>query len=250
MKIVYTLLLPSLFLMSCGEKSESKEENSSSENTDTPSETVVEEETCEALNTFIPKGWKTLKKATGDLNKDGIDDVALVVQNTDPSKISTDSPMEMNANDRQLIILFGKKKADCYSLSTKSETFILKHDQENMDEPFEDISISKGTLKISFKEFYTMGSWSTGSSDYIWRFQDGDFKLIGANTSNFHRADGDAVDVSVNFSTNKYSVKTYNMFDEDVKEVETWKKLQLKELKTFSSFKKPWTWNINEDVNL
>ena len=33
---------------------------------------------------FIPKGWKTLIIKKGDLNKDKIDDVVLVIQKNDP----------------------------------------------------------------------------------------------------------------------------------------------------------------------
>lgn len=250
MKIGTILLALSLSVVACSEKTEQTATAPESQDSTNEADAKIETEECTSLESFIPEVWEVLKKAKGDLNKDGFDDVAMVIQNTDPRKYSGVVPMRINSNDRKLIILFGQKKAGCYTLNTKSETFILMHEQENMDDPFEDMTISKGTLKISFKEFYNMGSWSSGNYSYIWRFQDGEFKLIGANTLNYHRGSGDATETSVNFSTNKYSLKTFNIADEEVEEVETWKTVKLKELKTFSTFKKPWTWSINEDLNI
>lgn len=248
MKITSILLPLALLLFACGEKTDETTVAKDGEVVTTDAGEEIAEAECNSLESFIPEAWEIVKKVKGDLNKDGINDVAMVLQDTDPRAFIGEEPMRINSNDRKLIILFGQKKAGCYTLNVKSETFILKHEQENMDDPFEDISISKGTLKISFIEFYNMGGSDSGSYSYIWRFQEGEFKLIGANSIVHNRMSGDGVEASVNFSTNKYSLTSFNIADEEVDEVETWKKLKLKELKTFSTFKEPWSWKINEDL--
>lgn len=238
-------------LNSCSSTQDDSVNETDTERSVEPSEVSTEApEVCEDVNSFVPEGWKIVKKVTGDLNKDGFADATLVIQKTDASKIQKTNGGTMDTNPRTLMVLFGAGKKDCYALNMKSESFIVAHDDEYMEDPFEDIEIKNGSLKISFTNFRSMGSWETSQYAYIWRYQDGSFKLIGANESTFHRADGDARDVSVNFSTKKYSITTYNMFDEEVAEEVVWKKLDSKDLKTFESFKAPWTWKVNTDIYL
>lgn len=251
MKLLYSLAIISIGFVSC---QSAKDETETSKD-DTPElelasteEEAEEVEECGAMNSFVPEGWKIIEKANGDLNKDGISDAAFVIQETNPDNITVEYEIEMNKNPRELLILFGTAESDCYTLNTRSETFIVTHEDEIMDDPFQGIEIVKGTLKIEFNLFYNMGSWTTSGYTYVWRFQDDSFKLIGANSTEFHRGDGGGTDFSANFSTNKYSITRYNMFDESVKEEVEWKKLDLKELKTFETFKAPWTWTINSDL--
>lgn len=231
------------------EKEPSESHSSETESKETAIEDV-EEAICNGLNSFVPEGWKIVNNEKGDLNKDGISDVALVIQKTDASMIKKMSGEIRDTNPRNLIVLFGTENKGCYELVVRNSTFILANDNEGMTEPFENMGIENGTLRLYFSEFHSVGNWMSGQYTYIWRFQDGDFKLIGASADRYHRADGDATDVSVNFSTKKYSVTTYNMFDESVEEEVVWKTLDLKKLKTFESFKAPWTLTINSDIYL
>ena len=248
------LFLPVLCLLIASCSSTPENETSESSSSESPNKEVEAQEVAEAIctevNSFIPEGWKIVKNEKGDLNKDGVVDAALVIQKTDASLIKKTAGGDMNSNPRNLLVLFGTAKKGCFELGVKNETFIISHEDEIMDDPFQGIEIKNGTLKINFMEFRSVGSWETSQKTFVWRFQDGEFKLIGANESSFHRSEGDATDVSVNFSTKKYSVTTYNMFDESVKEEVVWKKFDLKELKTFKTFKAPWTVTINPDIHL
>ena len=61
------------------------------------------------LETYIPKGWKILGKAEGDLNGDQQPDLALIIENTDPKNIMVNGNLdgtELNLNHRKLLILF------------------------------------------------------------------------------------------------------------------------------------------------
>ena len=246
--------IPIFFLAACNSSPNADSTAGNDPNTPLLNEQIAvgqeAEEKCDPMDAFVPKGWKIIKKAQGDLNKDGRIDVAFVVQNTDPKNVVKDEYMELDSNHRQLFILFATDQDNCYRLNTQSSTFILAHTEANMDDPFSGMEIKNGTLRFQFTEFYNMGSWYNTQYSYIWRFQDDAFKLIGANVNEFHRASGEAKDVSVNFSTGKYSITSYNMFDENVKEVENWKQLKSKTLQTFKSFPKPWSWKVNDDIYL
>ena len=41
-----------------------------------------------SIEEFIPRNWRILQKVTGDLNKDNLDDIAIVLQEKDKSKIT------------------------------------------------------------------------------------------------------------------------------------------------------------------
>lgn len=251
MKSIYLFSVICLVFTSCNSASDtdsSEDSNSNIEVIAADSEEKAVPEVCNDVKSFVRNGWKIVKEEKGDLNKDGVADVALVIQEDNSENVEDMDGIVLNSNPRELIILFGKAEKDCFELNTKSETFIVSHEDEIMEDPFDDIEIKNGTLRINFKIFYSMGSWTTSSYGYIWRYQDDKFKLIGANSSEFHRADGDGTDVSVNFSTKKYSITSYNMFDESVKEEVEWKEMKLKELKTFETFSEPWTWNLTQEI--
>jgi len=252
----YLFILITLILVGCGDSpqvealEDNVQESENSQGQPAEDNEEVEDEVCTVLDEYVPEGWKILKKAKGDLNKDGIEDLAIVIQGTDESNLESDEYHTIDSNPRELIILFGKKKTGCYELSERSSTFIPIHDDLYMDDPFNDMSITKGTLHLNYRIWMSAGSWSTSMYTYIWRFQDDEFKLIGANTSEYHRATGESVDISINFSTKKYSITNGNMFEaeegEELPEETTeWKTFKLKELKTFETFEKPWSWQFD-----
>ena len=62
------------------------------------------------LSNFIPKGYVIFEKVNGDLNKDGKEDVILIIKGTDKSKMIKDEYRgEVDRNRRGIIVLFNKK---------------------------------------------------------------------------------------------------------------------------------------------
>lgn len=41
------------------------------------------EDRSDRINFFVPKGWKIIVSEIGDLNKDNIEDMVLIIENTD-----------------------------------------------------------------------------------------------------------------------------------------------------------------------
>jgi hypothetical protein len=123
------------------------------------------------LNAFVPARWKIMEQAKGDLNKDGIPDAVLVLKNSEEEKDGVDTT-DMK---RLLVIVLGTP-AGGYNLSTISEEAILCKDCGGIfGDPFAGIKIARGVIVI---EHYG-GSNQRWGYTHRWRYQDGDWCLIG-----------------------------------------------------------------------
>lgn len=128
---------------------------------------------------MIPVGWHILEKVKGepakvegDLNKDGIPDIAVVIEGITKTE---------EAAPRALIIAFGNKDKT-YSLSIKAEKAVLRANEGGVwGDPFERISIERGSVLLSY---YGGSNWRWYSS-YRFRFQDKDWYLIGATLGSY-----------------------------------------------------------------
>ncbi|MEZ4955190.1 MAG: hypothetical protein R2825_16620 [Saprospiraceae bacterium] len=97
-------------------------------------------------------------------------------------------------------------------------------------------------------DFYSGSNWRW-SYQYKFRYQDGEFKLIGGDHLFYFNVDGQMQSWSCNFLTNKMKYTKGNMFEDNIDE-EIWYDLELKELKTFKTFFKPMSWEITKDLTL
>ena len=167
---------------------------------------------------FIPKGWKKLVVKQGDLNKDKIDDIVLVIEKNDPKNIKKsestyEAAITKNFNPRIILILF-KDKNSQYNLVAKNEDGFIVSEGRSYEEGFEkltspnndklsdSISIKNNTLRI-YTSFEATRSYS--STEYIFRYQNNRFELIGLEV-NADGASGGYVEnsnYSFNFSTKK-----------------------------------------------
>ncbi len=140
------------------------------------------------INSFIPNGWTLLDSTKGDLNKDNHNDLVLIIQHKNSVTIiknDSDYSDTVLTQPRILIILFHNQTANQYQLVEQSNSFILNHDDPNMEEPYQDISVSNGVLKIDFQIFMNMGGWGMSNNSYKFRYQANQFVLIGADYNSF-----------------------------------------------------------------
>lgn len=196
------------------------------------------------INIFIPNGWTLLDSTKGDLNKDNHKDLVLIVQHRDSVTILNNDNDTVLTQPRILIILFYNQTTNQYQLVEKSNSFILNHDNPNMEEPYQDISIYNGILKIDFQIFMNMGGWGMSNNSYKFRYQDNQFVLIGADYNSVNRGSGETEDRSYNFLTKKVKVATGTI--ESDKQKTVWRTIDLNELKTIKSFKQPFTWEVEK----
>ncbi|MCA9804373.1 MAG: hypothetical protein KC777_20530 [Cyanobacteria bacterium HKST-UBA02] len=192
---------------------------------------------------FVPRGWTVLAKAAGDLNDDRIEDCALVVKGeSEKFKVRNFDKLGVDlfdTNPRILIILFGEKAG--YKLATASKTIVPIPDTPLMEEPVSELVVKDGVLEFEVQETFNAGSWRISISRYKFRFEKGDFYLIGADTDEIHRGNGDQIEVSYNFLTGKAAVKLSNMSD-DNEVAPQWKKIKPPYRKTIESLKKLYQW--------
>jgi hypothetical protein len=201
-----------------------------------------------SIENFIPKNWKLISKANGDLNKDKKDDFAFVIQLVDKKNIIHNKDGLgrdiLDSNPRMLVIVFKDSLSEDYNFIEKTNTFIIRDIEPVADDPFDEIVISNGILEISFHWWQSVGSWFTSQYSYKFKYQNNTFTLIGADCSSFHRASGDSKVYSFNFLTKKYSLTIGNDFDENIKPKTSWHKISIKEPRTFKTFKEPFTWDF------
>jgi len=203
------------------------------------------------IDSFIPNGWKLLDSTQGDLNKDNQNDLVLIIQHKDSIRIiknNFDYNDTVLAQPRILIILFHNQTTNQYQLVEQSNSFIFNHDNPNMEEPYQDISIFNGVLKIDFQIFMNMGGWGISNNSYKFRYQDNQFVLIGADYYSVNRGSGDTEYRSYNFLTKKLRVATGTIESDKHKIV--WRTIDLKEFKTLKTFNHPLTWEVEKDFYL
>ena len=233
-KVLFLFSILSFFLLgsSCDFLSKKKDTNVIDTNkpvtstTDEESTTsVIEEyptdfpEQGNKMEDFVPKHWSAIMKVDGDLNKDGLTDTALIVEQENPNNISvTEYNDTLNTNPRALLVLF-KQENGTYKLAAKNDKGFIEPPKESsslLDPLGEgDINIKNNTLRLRFQYFFSAGSWYITNVEYVFRYQNSHFELIGVETNSFHRATGEETIVSFNLSTNKLETTMGgNVFEE------------------------------------
>ncbi len=216
------------------------------------SQTIQLNTSVNSLEDITPKGWQLLSSSTGDLNNDGIEDIALVIENTETSNFKLNKGLgidTINLNPRILAIYFGTNN-HTYEKQLQADSIILLRDIPTMDEPFDSIAITnKGTLTLDFHFWFSAGSWLMSSRKYTFRYQHDRFELIGFDYWERHRGSGNTLEESINFSTKK--IKTIRGEFEEVNEdgaplYDTkWFNFELNELKSLQSMNKLFEWEHN-----
>ena len=179
---------------------------------------------------LVPKGWEHTE-ATGDLNKDGIADLVVVATPDFKENTKTrDDGFVYNFNQPLLAVYFG-------TAGGKMQLW-RQYDQVIPARPDEYVSIDtnltiteKGVLRISLETFASMGGWGTEHSNFSYRYQDGDFYLIGKENQSMSRNTGEMETTSENYLTWRRQVVKENVFeDSNVPKTEKWTKLPKKPL--------------------
>lgn len=145
-----------------------------------------------SLNEFIPKDWRLINKTEGDLNKDNLKDIAVVIEYTGEHKQNDDE--EWFGQPRILFIAF-KNSDGTYKLSIQSSEVILRSDMGGVyGDPFVGIKYSRGSIVISS---YGGSAWRWGFTNR-YRFQDDGWYLIGMTelSGNTHTGEEKTIDTN------------------------------------------------------
>ena len=177
-------------------------------------------------NFVVPKGFKKIAEAKGDLDKDGIEEIVLAFDTT--KTVNSDFA---RGKVRKLYIL---KKVGKELKIWKENTSVLFPSETGFypeNNPLPKMSIAKNVLKIE----QSYNSNSRHSHDYTtsFRYQNNDFHVIG---SSYQRNDTCEFDIlnEINFSTGKAVVEEnyYPCFEDSVAPEKDFHKVFVHKLKT------------------
>ncbi len=129
--------------------------------------------TGKTISDFVPKGYAIIDSTSGDLNNDGLPDIAFVIQSKDTFDELRPDSTKLHSNPRILIVLL--KQSTTYQLALQHNTFMLRFGEGGWKpDPFGKIEIENGLLEISYQFFKI-------HSDYKFQFQQNAFYLILAS---------------------------------------------------------------------
>lgn len=183
-----------------------------------------------SLKDWVPKGWRTIKEVTGDLNGDGIKDVVVIFEEDNPKNKKDNTGLGsdiLNTNLRTIVVLLGER--DQYKKIAENMTFVPPESDEEspcLADPLSDVRIQKGILRVTLTEWLSCGSWSVTSYTYTFRYDGIGMQLIGKDESSYMRNSGEKSEISTNYLTSKRKTTTgLNEFNKS-KPKTTWEVLK------------------------
>ena len=154
---------------------------------------------------FAPRGWKVERAITGDLNRDGRPDLAVILKGTDPKCVvpTENAGGSPDTNPRLLLVAFAGKAG--FTLQLANATVIPRTDDPYMDDPLnlDDFAIRGGVLRLALNFWRSMGGWTTYSSTLSFRWDGQRFPLIGFDRETLRRNSGETETLSVNYLTGR-----------------------------------------------
>jgi len=203
-----------------------------------------------SVESLVPPNWKILDSISGDLNNDNIKDIAFIIEFYRPVKENRaygDNDTEIITEvqkPRILAVYFRRSPTGAYRLSTQNNNFILRSDEGGeMGDPLRPISIAANNLTLSFEGG---GNWRW-KLNYSFKYQDKDWLLTKANNYAYQEGSGEMNDKQYDFLNNKKTVVSGRISSGTLANETFEQPLNVKAMRTFNSFKKPWTWEIKPD---
>lgn len=207
-------------VMSCHSSNNQKQQNPADQPAEEPQTTLFKAVATE--NEVFPANCDTMGFAWGDLNMDGLKDVVVVATPRIAENMQVrDDGYEYNFNSPVMGIYFGTKDGKLNLYKEYENTIPGTEDESYFIELEMDIS-EKGVLSLNIERFYTAGATNTDYNKYLYRYQNNDFYLIGADRGALSRLSGESETVSINYLTHKKQTVISNAFDENAEEKETW----------------------------
>lgn len=168
---------------------------------------------------FVPTGWAIERRAEGDLNADGLADLALVLRARDPRNIIANEEgfgeNPFDTNPRILAVAFARPGGAGYRLAVQNHSLIARRTNPAQTDPFGEeesvFEIARGNLRLSLHLFMSAGGWTMGNSTFTLRWQDDALRLIGFDSNMTQRNTGGMESLSVNYLTHRVRAGTGHM---------------------------------------
>lgn len=162
---------------------------------------------------FAPRGWAVEQQVKGDLDGDGIPDLAFALHQQDKRNIIPNEGgmcgETIDTNPRILGFALADGKGG-YALVVQNHSLVPRYDSPCADDWFaadntaaSGLSLGKGSVKVTLGRFMSAGGWSMGSTVFTFRWQAGALRLIGYDYDNVQRNSGETQSLSINYATRK-----------------------------------------------
>ena len=153
--------------------------------------------TVKSVSDLIPARWHIKDSVSGDLNKDGRADMAMVLEYADTVREMRPDSMEITDHPRILLVLFRDSATGGYRPFCQNNTFIIREGEGGMlNDPYGYLSIKNNVLTVGVE-------FLRETAEYKFRWQKGDLYLIGASDYGTTAATGESDGWEFNFSTSK-----------------------------------------------
>lgn len=203
-----------------------------------------------SIAALLPQNWKVIDSVSGDLNNDQVNDIAFVIEFYRPVKESRaygDNETEIITEiqkPRILAVYFRRSEKGAYRIATQNNNFILRSEEGGeMGDPLRPMRIDANKLTLSFEGG---GNWRW-KLNYSFKYKDKDWMLTKANNYAYQEGTGEMNDKQYDFVNNKRTVTSGSISSGTMANETFEQPLNVRPMRTFNSFKKPWTWEINKD---
>ncbi|MEO7689604.1 MAG: hypothetical protein ABIS51_09985 [Sphingomonas sp.] len=182
---------------------------------------------------FVPQGWTLEQQQAGDLNGDGLSDLALALHQQDPRNIIPNPGgfcgETLDTNPRILAVALAQPGGG-YRLAMQNHSLVPRRDNPCAEDWFSadsvidgGIEIKHGALQVRLSLFMGAGGWDMGYSVFTFRWQRDALRLIGFDSTNTQRNSGEAQTLSINYLTRR--VRTGRGSMENDRETVRWSTL-------------------------
>ena len=202
------------------------------------------------LQQVAPAGWRVIDTAVGDLNNDKLEDLALILEyqsNVREKRAYGDNTTEIiteNHKPRILVVYFRAKGSRNYLKSVQNNDFVLRNSEGgSLGNPLRSLAIENNKMKMVFEGG---GEWRW-KLNYGFRYMNSGWYLAEAGNLSYHNGSGEMIDHQYDFVAKKQTTTKGNLFERAISSEAKEQEIKISRLRTFDTFKKPWTWEIGPD---
>ncbi|KXK16526.1 MAG: hypothetical protein UZ08_BCD001002740 [Candidatus Parvibacillus calidus] len=163
-------------------------------------------------DSFIPEGYHQIRRASGQLNGDTLTDYVFIIESND--LVSNLKEEGHDQKPRILFILFGDKEYGFKLAAQSNKSVMLSDDGGVFGDPLQELFIRNKVIHVN----YFGGSTEKWAYTYKWRYQHGDWLLIGATYTSMSPYDNmlEKYDFNLNTGDMEHTIKPFLEEDEDV----------------------------------
>ncbi|RZL45368.1 MAG: hypothetical protein EOP00_17595 [Pedobacter sp.] len=198
-----------------------------------------------SVKSLLPAQWKIVDSVSGDLNNDKEPDLVMVLEFYAAVKESraygdneTDLITELQ-KPRILAIYF--KAGKNYKLNLQNNNFVLRAEEGgSTGDPLRPMRITGNKLVLN----YEGGAGWKWKLNYSFKHNNGTWQLTEAENYAYHSSSGEMSHKKYDFVNRKRTVINGTVNDRNAANKTEQQSLNSGKIRTFATFKKPWTWEI------